>query len=258
MIDTHTHIYEQTFDADRPEVIARAQEAGVTRMILPSCTPSDMRTVATVCAQFPTSCFPLYGLHPTEMGPNPMAEAEEIMDFAEKQDVFIGVGEIGLDLHWDKTRQKEQEEVFLWQMRYAYNHNKPASIHVRDAVYLLLQLLEKLGPEVPQGSLHCFSGSQEEAKVIARKYPQLMFGFGGSSTYKNSRTAQVATVIPQDRILTETDAPYLTPVPHRGQRNEPAFVPLVVEKLATTLNLTPQEVDNITTANAQRLFFNQQ
>lgn len=255
MIDTHTHIYESAYDADRAEMIGRAEAAGIERMLLPSCTPQDMHFVTATCQQFPQQCYPLYGLHPTEMGPNPMAEAEEIMAYAEKQERFTGVGEIGLDLHWDKSRAQEQSDVFLWQMRYAYDHNKPVSIHCREAVWLLLELLPKLGDRIPPSSLHCWAGSAEEAQLIARRYPMMMFGFGGSSTYKNSKVADIAALLPKDRLLTETDAPYLTPVPHRGERNEPAYIPLVVNRLAQSLGMPPSEVAQLTHRNAMHLFF---
>lgn len=256
MIDTHTHIYEDKFAGDVDQVIARAQAAGVSKMLLPSCTLADAALVRATVASHPDSCFGMYGLHPTEMGDYPMEEAEAIMDYAETNDLpRVGVGEIGIDLHWDKSRKEEQLQVFEWQMGYAYDKGLPVSVHCRDAVWLLMESLERMGGRVPAGSLHCFTGSVEEAKVISRKWPQLMFGFGGSCTYKNSKVAAVAAAVPLDRILTETDAPYLTPVPHRGERNEPSFVPLVVARLATELGKSPEEVAGITTANAERLFF---
>lgn len=255
MIDTHTHIYEETFDSDRDAVLQRAAEAGVSRMLLPSCNMTDAPRVAATCAAHPTTCFALYGLHPTEMGDKPMEEAEELMDYAQSHGPFVGIGEIGLDLHWDKSRQAEQEQVFEWQMRYAYDHSLPVSVHCRDAVWLLMEILSRMGGHVPAGSLHCFTGSLDEAKVICRKWPQLMFGFGGSSTYRNSKVAQVAAAVPPDRVLTETDAPYLTPVPHRGERNEPSFIPLVVERLAREMGASPDDVARQTTDNAMRLFF---
>lgn len=256
MIDTHTHIYEDKFADDIAEVIGRAKTAGVTKMLLPSCTLADSSQVKNLCERFPDECFAMYGLHPTEMGDNPMEEAEAIMDYAESNALpRVGVGEIGLDLHWDKTRRDEQVEVLKWQLRYAYDNNLPTSIHCRDAVWLLMEVLTEMGGHLPAGSLHCFTGSVDEAKVICRKWPQLMFGFGGSCTYKNSKVAEVALAIPFTSILTETDAPYLTPVPHRGERNEPSFIPLVVNKLAETLNKPAEEVAQQTHDNAMRLFF---
>ncbi len=256
MIDTHSHIYESKFDSDRDEVISRSKAAGIKRILIMSCTLADAAMVRDTTAAYPDTCFALYGLHPTEMGEKPMEEAEAIMDFAESNGLpRVGVGEIGLDLHWDKGRKDEQVEVFEWQMRYAYDHNLPVSIHCRDAVWLLMECLERMGGHIPAGSLHCFTGSVDEAKVIARKWPQLMFGFGGSCTYKNSRVAEVAAAVPFDRILTETDAPYLTPVPHRGERNEPSFIPFVVEKLAQTMGRSAEEVAHQTHENAMRLFF---
>ncbi len=256
MIDTHTHIYESKFDADRNEVIVRAASAGVSRMILPSCTLADAAQVRDAAAAYPGTCFATYGLHPTEMGENPMEEAEAIMDFVESNRLpRVGVGEIGLDLHWDKSRKKEQADVFAWQMRYAYDRGLPVSIHCRDAVWLLMEELAKMGGHVPAGSLHCFTGSVDEAKVICRKWPQLMFGFGGSCTYKNSRVAEVAAAVPFYSILTETDAPYLTPAPHRGERNEPAYIPLVVARLAEATGRSAEDVAEQTTANALRLFW---
>ena len=258
MIDTHTHIYGPEFDADRPEVVERAIAAGVARMLLPSCDVASARQVADVCAQFHDACFPMYGLHPTEMGDDPIAEMEQIFDFAERHGPFIAVGEIGLDLHWDKSRKDVQVEVFLRQMKYAYERDLPVSIHCRDAVWLLLEVLPRLAGQVPRGSLHCFSGSIDEARLIVRRYPMLMFGFGGTTTYKNSRVAEVAATLPVDRILTETDAPYLTPVPHRGKRNEPAYVPLVVDRLAEALHADPSQIAEQTHKNALQLFFTHQ
>lgn len=256
MIDTHTHIYEDKFAEDIDQVIARAQAAGVSKMLLPSCTLADAAQVRDTVANHPDSCFGMYGLHPTEMGDNPMEEAEAIMDYAETNGLpRVGVGEIGIDLHWDKSRKDEQLRVFEWQMAYAYDKGLPVSVHCRDAVWLLIKSLERMGGRVPAGSLHCFTGSVEEAKAISRKWPQIMFGFGGSCTYKNSKVAAVAAAVPLDRILTETDAPYLTPVPHRGERNEPSFVPLVVARLAAELGKSEEEIAAITTDNAERLFF---
>ena len=258
MIDTHTHIYENAFAADVDDVIDRARAAGVSRMILPSCNMSDAPLVAATCAAHPDSCFALYGLHPTEMGDDPMSEAEQLMDFAQSHQPFLGIGEIGLDLHWDKSRQAEQVQVLTWQLTYAYEHSLPVSIHCREAVWLLMETLSRMGDKVPRGSLHCYAGSAQEAKTICSKWTQLMFGFGGSSTYKNSKVAHIATLIPTDRILTETDAPYLTPVPFRGQRNEPSYIPLVVARLAEELNMPAEELAQITTQNAMRLFFNKE
>lgn len=256
MIDTHTHIYEDAFAPDLPEVIARAKAAGVSKMLLPSCTLADAAQVRRAVESHPDALFAMYGLHPTEMGPAPMEEAQAIMDYAETNNLpRVGVGEIGIDLHWDKSRRDEQLQVFEWQMRYAYDRSLPVSVHCRDAVWLLMESLERMGGHVPAGSLHCFTGSVDEAKVISRKWPQLMFGFGGSCTYRNSKVAAVAAAVPYDRILTETDAPYLTPVPHRGERNEPSFVPLVVSRLAQELGKEADDVARQTTQNAKRLFF---
>ncbi|MCI5776069.1 MAG: TatD family hydrolase [Bacteroidales bacterium] len=255
MIDTHTHIYEKAFADDIDSVIDRAKEAGVTRMILPSCNMSDAPLVAETCAAHPDTCFALYGLHPTEMGDDPMAEAEQLMDFAHSHGSFVGIGEIGLDLHWDKSRKDEQVAVLKWQLSYAYDHSLPVSIHCREAVWLLMETFAQMGNRIPCGSLHCFAGSPDEAQTICRKWPQLMFGFGGSSTYKNSKVAHIATLVPKDRIITETDAPYLTPVPFRGKRNEPAYIPLIVARLAEEMQLPAEEVAQLTTDNAMRLFF---
>ena len=196
MIDTHTHIYEEAFSVDLEDVVRRAVSAGVSRMLLPSTSEKDTADVLRTCQASPGVCYPMYGLHPTEFGDDPMGEAERIMAFAEQHAPYVGVGEIGLDLYWDKSRQAEQVEVFRWQMDYAYEHDKPVSIHCREAVWLLVELLPQMGERVPRGSLHCYQGSREEALVIAKKWPQLMFGFGGSSTYKNSKVSEIAAALP--------------------------------------------------------------
>ena len=254
MIDTHTHIYEKAYDEDRDLVVRSAVEAGVGVMLLPSTSEEDVEDVWAVTEKYKGVCMPMYGLHPTEIGDNPDLQLDKILDFAMRHEPYVGIGEIGLDLHWDKSNIEVQKHIFERQIDYAWEHDKPVSIHCREAVSVLMNMFEKRGGRIPGGSLHCYDGSVEQAKVIVRKYPQLGFGFGGSCTYKNSKVSEVAANIPLTHILTETDAPYLTPVPHRGTRNEPKYVPLVVSRLAAAIGVSEGDLGAVTEANARRIF----
>lgn len=253
MVDTHTHIYEAAFSADIDAVIGRAREAGVEWVVLPATSPKDCAAVDDLCQRHPDFCRPLYGLHPTEMGPAPLREAEEVLRFGEEHGT-AGVGEVGLDLHWDGSRLQEQLDVLRLQLDYAAARDLPVSLHCREALPQLLELLEQMGGRVPRLALHCYAGSREQALDIVRRWPQISFGFGGSSTYKNSRLPATAAALPAERLLTETDAPYLTPAPHRGQRNEPAFIPIIIGVLAAARGCSPDELAQATANNAQRLF----
>ncbi len=253
MIDTHTHIYGERFTADLDEVINRATSAGVVAMILPNEDEKSLSDVARVCAQY-KQCLPLYGLHPTSVTENYVHQLDEIFQFAQQQTNVVGVGEIGLDLYWDKTHLREQKDAFCTQLRYAQAHNLPVSIHIRDAFEALYECLHDFQPDDIRGSLHCFSGTLDDALRLEKRYPNLYFGFNGTCTYKKSHLPSVAAQLPLEKLLLETDAPYLSPVPHRGKRNEPSYLPFVAQTLAAAKSLDVATIMQATHNNAKRLF----
>lgn len=254
MIDTHTHIYSKEFAADRDAVVARARRAGLSAIVLPNEDDTSLEALASMCDEYAGYCFPLYGLHPTELTADYRGQLERIFAFAEQRADAKGVGEIGLDLYWDKTKAAEQAEVFAWQIDYAIAHNLPMSIHCRNAYELLFQVFEQFSAAALRGSLHCFSGSAADAQRIVTDYPNMVLGVNGTVTYKNSELPAIYQDVPLQRIVLETDAPYLSPVPMRGKRNEPSYVPFVAQRLAEIYGLPVSEVEKITDQNARRVF----
>lgn len=255
MIDTHTHIFAEEFVDDVPLVIERAQKEGVKAILLPNEDEQSLEALAKMCDDYVGYCFPLYGLHPTEVRDNYQQQLNEIFAFAEAKANMIGVGEIGLDLYWDDSNKEQQIKAFEWQIDYSINHQLPMSIHCRNAYGLLFDILSEFNSNKIYGSLHCFSGSAEDAEKAVNKYPHLMFGINGSFTYKKSAMPQIfQSIIPTSRIVLETDAPYLSPVPKRGQRNEPANLSLLLPFVAKNYGVTMAEMENITEQNATKLF----
>ena len=254
MIDTHTHLFVEQFDDDRSEVIARAKQAGVECTIQPNVSVESLERLAALCDAEPAFCRPLYGLHPTDLTENYMAELEAIFRFADERGDMIGVGEIGLDFYWDKSLAAQQIDAFRRQIDISIERQLPMSIHVREAFATLWEVLSDYDPEKLVGSLHCFSGTADDAQLLVDKYPNLMIGLNGSHTYKKSITPEILSIVPINRILLETDAPYLAPIPNRGKRNEPAYVRLVAEHIVNLLNTTTDEIERVTTDNAKRLF----
>ena len=251
LIDTHTHIYDPDFDADRPEVVQRALDAGVGMMLMPNVDASTIQPMLKTHEQFPESTCVMMGLQPEEV----KGDYKQVLALMEKElerDIYIGVGEIGLDFYWDSTFEKEQLDAFETQLEWAKQLQLPLSIHCRKAFNHMARILEKLQDGDLHGVMHCFTGSEEEAKV----YLELGFhlGLGGVTTYKNCAVKDYLCNIPLDRIVLETDAPYLSPVPHRGQRNEPAFMVDTAKKLAEYLNISIEQFTEATSNNAKTLF----
>lgn len=251
--DTHTHIYDEAFDADRGEMIARALEAGVDRIFLPAIDSGSHEKLLEVVATNPSVCFPMMGLHPTSVDYNFHQELEVVSAYLERTDMkFYAVGEIGVDLYWDKTHEAEQLEVFRVQLHMASFHQLPVVIHTRNAMDKVLDILEK--EQIPglRGIFHCFSGSPEQARRATKS--GFLLGIGGVVTYKSSGLQQVVAVTGLEHLVLETDAPWLPPVPHRGHRNEPAYLPLIAAAVAWIKGTTPEEVARQTSGNALTLF----
>ncbi len=253
IVNTHSHVYDEAFDADRDEVMARAMTLGVKKLILPDIDSSSRERMFAMAEQYPQNCFPLLGVHPTSVNEHYQTELAAFFSELDKRTIY-GIGEIGIDLYWDKTFLNEQIEVFVRQVAVAQERNLPLVIHVRKAFNETYRALKNMSHLQYKGVFHCFSGSKEEAfKVIEMGFH---IGIGGVLTFKTSHLDEIVSAIPRSAVVLETDDPYLTPTPHRGERNEPGYVMLVAEKLASIWNCSVEEVMDCTTANALELFNN--
>lgn len=252
-IDTHTHCYSGEFDSDRSEVIHRAIRQGVTRMFLPAIDSGYTERLLKLASDFPEHCLPMAGLHPTSVKENYREELDHVAALlSDSGRTFYAVGEIGIDLYWDRTFEKEQIEVFNRQLDLAVQYGLPAVIHTRNSMDLALEILETRNDKGMSGIFHCFSGNLTQAKrAIALGF---LLGIGGVVTYRNSGLQTVVEQIPLDHLVLETDAPWLPPVPHRGSRNEPSYIPLIAEKIADLKKVIPDLVARTTTENAAKLF----
>ena len=250
LIDTHCHIDEEAFAADREEIIARQQESGVEAMIVPGINAASIETVLAVCHAHPGYCYPALGLHPEDVKDD-WQEQLAIIEQAIRahRDELVAIGEIGLDYYWDKTYKEAQQEVLRRQLLLACELDLPVILHNREATEDIIRIVGEVGG---QGVFHCFNGSRETAQEILDM--GFYVGIGGVLTFKNSKLAEKLEVVPLDRIVLETDAPYMAPVPHRGERNESRFMIHVAERLGEVFGCTPEEVITQTTTNAKRLF----
>ena len=251
-IDTHTHLYSSEFDTDRTEMVENAIKAGVKKLLLPNIDVASIDPMYELCKQFPANCFPMMGLHPgyvTENWEQDLVIIRKALD----ENKHIAIGEIGMDLYWDKTFIEEQKMAFRIQIEWAKEFNLPIVIHARDAFDEIFEILDELNDANLTGVFHCFTGSLEQAQKI-QSYGGFYFGIGGVLTYKKSDLPSVLVDIPLEQILLETDAPYLPPTPHRGKRNESKFLLHVAEKVSEVKNCSLVEVARITSENAQQLF----
>lgn len=252
MIDTHSHIYSEEFDADRAETIQRAKQTGVYHIILPNVDSDSLPRVLALEAAYPNYCHAAIGVHPTSI--NEMYEQElDLIEWELKQRKWIAIGEIGIDLYWDKTFLQEQIIAFQKQIEWAVKYKLPAIIHVRDSFRETMNALAPYKNSGLKGIFHSFTGTLEEAQEII-EFGGFYLGINGIVTFKNSGLATVITEINIKHILLETDSPYLTPAPHRGKRNESAYVQLVAKKLAEVYQCDLPEILIRTTQNAYTLF----
>ncbi len=251
LTDTHTHIYLPEFDADRDDVMRRAAEAAVERMVMPGTNLASLPLMRAVKEKWPERVYMAAGLHPTDLGNDPMGEVAEI-ESEIALGGFIAVGEIGMDLYWDKSSVDEQMQVFERQMNFAVRNGLPVIIHCREALDQTLEVIEGLD-EVPHGVFHSFSGTASDVDRI-RRYGDFYFGLNGVATFKNCHVTEAVPEIGMTRLLLETDAPYLAPVPHRGKRNEPAYTALTCHHIAACTGMTADDVASATTKCAADLF----
>ena len=271
MIDTHCHIDEEAFEPDREEVIARQQQSGVQAMIVPGVNVASINSVMGLCHAHPGYCYPALGLHPEDV----KADWREQLATVEAairahRDELVAIGEIGLDYYWDKTFKEEQKEVLRRQLLLARELNLPVILHNREATEDILSIVNTIANDQSpitnnqlRGVFHCYSGSKETAEIILKM--GFYLGIGGVLTFKNSKLSETLRELNQseiknqqseilNRLLLETDAPYMAPTPHRGERNESRFMALVAERLAQVLNVSVDEIIEATSANARQLF----
>ncbi|MFL5788545.1 MAG: TatD family hydrolase [Flavisolibacter sp.] len=247
-IDSHAHIYLPEFDNDRELIIFSAQNEGVRTILMPAIDSSTHLKMLKTEEQF-NGCRSMIGLHPCSVNQNFKNELKQVLDFLEERE-FIAIGEIGLDFYWDKTFLDQQYEAFNSQIEIALRNNLPISIHSRNATAECIDVVKK--HKGITGVFHCFSGTYEEALEIIEL--GFMLGIGGVVTFKNSGLDKIISKIGIENIILETDAPYLAPVPFRGKRNEPSYIPLVAQKLAKLCNRSVEEMAEVTTNNTKKLF----
>jgi len=251
LTDTHTHIYSEEFQQDRHAMMQRAFNAGVTRLFVPSIDSSYTQQMYSLQEQYPENVFLMMGLHPTYVKENYEEELAHIeRELASRK--FAAVGEIGIDLYWDKTRLAEQQHAFKYQIKLAKKYKLPINIHCRDAFNEVFEVLESEKGDDLYGIFHCFTGDCEQAqKAISYN---MKLGIGGVATFKNGKIDQFLADIDLKHIVLETDSPYLSPVPYRGKRNESSYTLLVAEKLAEIYNLPVEKIAEITTQNSKEVY----
>ena len=252
LIDTHSHLYLEEFDSDQEVLISAAKVSGIEMLLLPNVDIETIDRMHTLCDKHPEFTYPMMGLHPTSVKANYTEDLRKIESWLGKRN-YCGIGEIGIDLYWDKTYIKEQKVVFEEQLRWSIDLNLPVAIHTRDAFPEVFDSLYKIGPEKLSGVFHSFTGDEKDLEEI-KKFPEFKIGINGVITFKNSKLSEVIKQTDINHIVLETDAPYLSPVPYRGKRNEPVYIWKTAEKIAQTYNLTLEEVVNTTKKNALKLF----
>ena len=250
-IDTHIHIDGTEFDDDRREVIRRAGEAGVSAMLVPAIDLQTACKVQALCREYPDFLYPMIGLHPEEVNADYAAVIEQMQ--ALPLDNCVAIGEVGLDFYWSREFETEQLDAFERQVQWACEVRLPLMIHCRKAQNEMVKIMKKYRDRLCGGVFHCFTGNEHEAQELL-DFDGFALGIGGVLTFKKSNLPGLMPKLPLERIVLETDAPYMAPVPMRGKRNESAFLIYVIEKLAECYNLPPDKVAETTTDNAKRLF----
>ncbi|MFV0553911.1 MAG: TatD family hydrolase [Mangrovibacterium sp.] len=251
LIDTHAHIYAEEFETDRDIVIRRAIDEGVEKIFIPNVDSDSIEPLLELVDAHPQTCYPMIGIHPTSVNADYERELAMVKHWLQKRK-FIAVGEIGMDLYWDKTFEEEQKLVFAQQIKWAKQYGLPIAIHNRDAFAETMTVLRANHFSELKGVFHSFSGSVEEATQVIEL--GFKIGVSGVVTFKNAGMDKVIAEIPLEHLVLETDAPYLTPVPFRGKRNESAYVRNIAQKIAELHQIDIHTVEEITTANALKTF----
>lgn len=250
-IDSHSHIYSEEFDIDKKEMLERATGLGVEIILMPAIDADTHPSMLQLEGNYPQICRSMMGLHPCSVKENFKEELKIAAQYLQERK-FIAIGETGLDFHWDLTFKEQQYTAFEQQIEWALAYNLPVVIHSRKSTQACIDVIKKYTPKGLTGIFHCFSGSLELAKSIIKE--GFYLGIGGVLTFKNAGLAEVVVDIPLDYLVLETDAPYLAPMPYRGKRNEPAYIPLIAEKLSEIKKIPIEEIAAATTKNAQILF----
>jgi TatD DNase family protein len=251
LIDTHTHIFLPEFDDDRNQIVKKAQEKGVCQVLLPNVDSTTSSSLLSLADKYPDFCLPMMGLHPTSVDENYQDELKKVENWL-AQRKFYAIGEIGIDLYWDKTYKSQQEEAFLHQIILAKKYNLPIVIHARESFNEIFKIVEKEMDDNLTGVFHAFTGNEKQADQIVDW--GFKIGIGGIVTFKNAGLDKVVNNIDINHIVLETDSPYLAPVPKRGKRNESAYIVYIAQKIAEIKNMTVEEVARITTNNAKHVF----
>ena len=250
-IDTHSHLYLPEFDKNRDEVINRAIREGINKICLPNIDTRSIKPMMDLVNKYPDFCFPMIGLHPTSVRKNYRDVLKEVQEYLLKEN-FIAIGEIGIDLYWDKTCKEEQKKAFREQITLAIDNQLPVVIHIRESFDEVFQILDDFKPDYPKGIFHSFTGNLYQAnRAIAMGFK---LGIGGIVTFKNSGLDKVVKDIDPKHIVLETDSPYLAPVPKRGKRNESSYLVFTAQKIAELHNITIEKIAEITTQNALKIF----
>lgn len=251
LIDTHSHLYDEAYASEEDAAVARSVEAGVDRIILPDIDSQSRDAMFSLADRHPGTLFPCLGLHPTCIGPGWEEEMEKLKGYLSRK--ITAIGETGIDCYWSKEFLPQQKEAFRMQLELAHEHNLPVIIHTRDASAITLEILRECRHLDLRGVFHAFSGSIEIYREI-EKLGDWHIGIGGVLTFKKASIAETVKSIPLEKIILETDAPYLTPVPYRGKRNESAYIPYIAEKLAELKQTDIETIAAQTTENAEKLF----
>jgi TatD DNase family protein len=250
-IDSHAHIYSDDFDVDRIDMMHRSEEKEIGKIFMPNIDHTSIDAMMDVESKYPTKCFSMMGLHPCSVKKDFQKELYIIESWLAKRK-FAAVGEMGTDMYWDKTLWNEQVEAFTIQVAWAKKYKLPIVVHCRESIDQTIELVEKLQDGNMTGVFHCFTGDAAQAvKLIKLGF---YLGIGGVATFKKGGMENVIPSIPLDKIVLETDSPYLTPTPHRGKRNEPSYIPLIGTRVAEIKNITVDELKSATTQNALKLF----
>ena len=253
LIDTHSHLFLEEFSEDLPQVIDRARSEGVTHIFMPNIDSTTIGSMLSVCNTYKGYCFPMIGLHPTSVNAGYEKELEIVTRELKSSNEYIAIGEVGIDLYWDKTFLKEQQIALDKQINWALEYDLPVVIHCRDAFDYIYKVLEPYKNTSLKGIFHSFTGTDEEAARIL-EFSGFLIGINGVVTFKKSHLPEVLTKIPLEKIVLETDSPYLTPVPNRGKRNESAYVKDTLMKVSEIYRMSPEAVGSVTSENALKVF----
>ena len=252
-IDTHSHLYSDKFDKDRPDVINNAIAVGVETILLPNISSKYTNKMLALCTKFPKNCYPMMGLHPCDVTEDNYEKEITHVKEEIKKGKYIAIGEIGLDLYWEQSTLEIQKKAFYFQVELAKQYKLPIAIHVRESFQEAIKIIEELNDKNLRGVFHCFTGNEEDAKRII-KLDGFYLGIGGVLTFKNSGLEETIKDIELKYLILETDSPYLAPTPHRGKRNESKYILNIAEKLAKIHNVSIETIAEITTSNAKKLF----